>query len=139
MAINPLSGNAIQQALFKQADSNRNGKVNATEFAKALEKASGNTPLPAEAVKALNYLDVDASGDLNLDEFTAANLYAAVSLQQQDGPNLYQALQSAGIASSNAASNIYSGLIGGSLSGSTTGTGALVGALVGGSLVNKLS
>lgn len=138
MAINPLAGNAIQQALFKQADTNKNGKVNATEFAKALEKASGNTPLPAEAVKALQALDADASGELNVDEFTAANLYAAISLQQS-GPNLYQALQSAGIASSNAASNIYGGLIGGSLSGSTTGTGALVGALVGGSLVNKLS
>ncbi|MCP5405534.1 MAG: EF-hand domain-containing protein [Pseudomonadaceae bacterium] len=138
MAINPLASNAIQQALFKQADSNKSGKVSVGEFAKALEKASGNTPLPAEAVKALNYLDVDASGDLNLDEFAAANLYASVSAQQS-GPNLYQALQSAGIASANVGSNIYSGLIGGSLSGNLNGTGALVGAIVGGSLVNKLS
>lgn len=138
MAINPLSGTAIQQAVFKGADKNKTGKLDGAEFAKALGNALNIKPTEAQAAKALKDLDADGSGDIDVSEFEQVNIQAADSLRGKNTANLYQALQTAGIASSNAGANVYAQLLNGSLGGSFNSTGALVGKLVGGAVTSKL-
>lgn len=138
MAINPLGPNAVNQALFSGADKSKSKKLDAGEFAKVLSQVGSRDVSQADAREVLQQLDADGDGQLNLQEFERANLAASVSVNNA-GPNLYQALQGAGVASSNASSNIYTNLLSGSLGGSFTSTGSLVGQLVGGAVTSKLA
>lgn len=142
MAINPLSGTAIQQALFKAADKDKSGALNRTEFAAALKAAQGGKePAPTQAAAAFNAMDADKSGGIDLAEFEQSNVNANASVRNvrtERAAQYLAALQSAGIASSNTGANIYSQLLGGSLNGTFNSTGALVGSLVGGAITNKL-
>lgn len=138
MAINPISPTALQQAIFKRNDTAKTGKLTENQFAKALGQAQGKPLSTAQAKVALRQLDTDGDKKISLPEFEKANVAAAESLFTAK-PNLYQALQSAGIASSNAGSNIYNSLLGGSLNGTFNATGALVGSIVGGAVTNKIA
>lgn len=134
MTINPLSATAVQQALFKAGDKDKNGKVGKSEFADLLAKVSGGkAPTQAQAAAQLAALDSDGDGSLSLNEFEAANINAAQSTQNQSA-NLYAALVSAGVAQSNVGSNVYDSLLNGSLSNAFTSTGTLVGQIVGGAI-----
>lgn len=136
MAINPLSPTAVQQAMFKRADSNKSGKLDSAEFAKALTQAQGKPVSEAQAKAALKQLDSDGDGAVNVSEFEKANVAAAQSAASAK-PNLYQALQTAGIAQAN--SDSYTSLLQGSLNGTFNATGALVGQIVGGAITNKIA
>lgn len=139
MAINPLSGTAIQQALFKAADKDKSGALKGAEFAAALKAAQGGkAPTPTQAAAALKQLDADKSGDIDLAEFEQANITANASTVNIKAQQYAAAFQSAGIASSNTGANIYAQLLGGSLNGTFNSTGTLVGKIVGGAVTSKL-
>ena len=138
MAINPLSGTAVQQAIFKAADKDKSGKLTGAEFAQALKAAQGRAPTPTEQAAALKELDANKDGGVDLAEFERANVAAFDSIKTLKAQQYAAAFQSAGIATSNAGANIYAQVLGGSLNGTFNSTGTLVGQLVGGSVTSKL-
>ncbi len=72
MPINPVAGNAVQQALFKKNDANKSGTLTGAEFKQALADVTGKSVgkiTTTEVKAALNQLDADGDKKISVQQF----------------------------------------------------------------------